>query len=193
MNAADTPERPGLTPGLDGTEFARWYWTKNELVDFARQQGIRTGGGKAELAARLTAFLDGTPIPAPVVRKRAGKQLAPPLSLHTVVPPGQRCSQVLRLWLTEQLGPGFHFDAPMREFFAAANGTTTLADALAHWSATRGAEPRLIDQQFELNRFTRDWHKQNPGGSREEMLAGWKQYRSLPADLRRGPEAAIDR
>lgn len=196
MRETDIPERPGLEKDMGGTEFARWYWTKEELVAFARTHRLPAAGGKQEIAARVAAFLDGTDAPPPAARRKAGKQLVPPLSAATVVPEGQRCSQVLRAWLHGELGPGFHFDAAMRGFFAAADGTTTLGDALAHWAATRGGDPGEVAPQFELNRFSRQWHRRNPGGTRGQMLAAWMLHRSLPVDLRgefSGSESARSR
>ncbi|MGO4105273.1 SAP domain-containing protein [Leifsonia sp. YAF41] len=181
------PQRPELSATLGGPEFARWYWTKDELAAFSRTRGLPTSGGKLVLASRIGAFLEGRAQPAAAPRPAPGRQLKEPLSARTVVPRGQRCSQILRAWFTDQLGPGFHFDAPMREFFATGDGTATLADALAHWANTRNAEPSEIAPQFELNRFTRDWHLRNPGGDREQMLRAWKRHRSLPADLRKRP------
>lgn len=32
--------------------------------------------------------------------------------------------------------------------------------------------------------LTRAWHADHPGGSRDELLAAWHTYRSLPVDER---------
>lgn len=177
--------RPALSRDLDAVEFSRWYWSKTELTDFARDLGLRVSGGKAEIAERIAAALDGRPIPEPAApRRTSGRQLAPPLTPAAVIPPGQRCSQVLRAWFTEQIDPRFHFDAAMRAFIAAADGSTTLADAAAHWRATRDSPTGEIGEQFELNRFTRQWHLDNPGGRREDLLDAWRTYRALPIDRR---------
>lgn len=107
--------RPDLVPGLSSEEFQRWYWLKTELVDFARTLGIRASGGKELLTARIAASLDGRDFaePAPI-RSSGRRQLAGELSATTVIPAGQRCSQVVRRWLEGQVGSGFRFDAPMR-------------------------------------------------------------------------------
>jgi hypothetical protein len=119
---------------------------------------------------------------------KPGQQLAGSLHCRTIVPAGQRCSQVLRAWFQEEVGPGFRFDAPMREFFNAADGTTTLGDALAHWHSSRHDAPREISGQFEFNRFTRRWHREHPDGNRADLLSAWQVYRSLPRDERELPE-----
>lgn len=179
-------QRPDLTSRLTGAELARWYWLKSELIGFARKLGVASSGSKDELTARLTAVLDGNP-PPPRNRRvpaRLGDQLCGDLCADTLIPPGQRCSQELRAWFLTHAGPSFRFDLRMREFINAADGTTTLGDAVCHWTSTRNEPVTHIDPQFELNRFTRAWHAGNPSGTRVELLADWKQYRSLPIDER---------
>jgi len=163
----------------------RWYWLKTELIGLARELGVPSSGSKETLTQRLAAALDGRPLPT-VDRPRTATahQLTGPLTGATVIPPGQRCSRVVRAWFTEQVGPGFRFDGAMRSFFAAAQGTTTLQDALDHIRATREQGRTPIGAQFEYNRFTRAWRKQHPDGSRDDLLAAWRTYRNQPIDER---------
>lgn len=179
------PQRPKLTPALDGQEFLRWYWLKDELIEFARELGVRASGGKELLASRIVAALDGAPFAEPAAQHPAGgRQLTDPVTASTVIPPGQRCSQVVRGWFIQKVGDSFRFDQEMREFFAATDGTQTLQDALDHYRATRAQGTKPIGSQFEYNRFTRAWHEANPDGSRDELLAAWREYRSRPVDER---------
>ncbi len=83
-----------------------------------------------------------------------------------------------------EVGPTFHFDAAMRTFFADADGTGTLADARAHWLATRDLPAGEIGAQFEFNRFTRAWHAAHPDGTTAQCRAAWAAHRALPTDLR---------
>ncbi|WP_336991461.1 DUF6434 domain-containing protein [Leucobacter sp. VD1] len=184
-HSSPSSDRPALTPGLSGAELRRWYWLKDELSDFARSLGIRTTGGKDLLTERIAARLDGRKFVEPSQPRRSGgRQLAGTLTPETLIPVGQRCSQTVRAWMTEQVGSGFHFDAEMRAFFAASDGTQTLQHALDYWAATREQGERGIDAQFEYNRFTRAWHTAHPDGSREELLAAWREYRARPVDER---------
>ncbi|MBH0775601.1 hypothetical protein IT779_04760 [Nocardia sp. NEAU-351] len=170
---------------MDAAELRRWYWLKQELADFARTSGIRATGDKQLLTDRIAAALDGVaftePAPPPPA---AGAQLRAPFDGGSRIPVGQRCSQPLRAWFTEQVGPGFCFDAPMREFFAGADGSRTLADGLEHWYGSRDQGEKSIDSQFEYNRFTRAWHRAHPNGARSELVAAWQEYRGRPVDER---------
>lgn len=170
---------------MAGTEFQRWYWLKDELSDFARTCGIRTTGSKDMLTARITAWLDGIPFTESEATPRGSvAQLTGELFASTLIPRGQRCSQIVRAWFIDQVGPSFRFDAQMREFFANSDGTQTMQDALDHYSTTRSQEPKAIEAQFEYNRFTRAWHTANPTGSRQELVHAWQRYRSLPINER---------
>ena len=182
---SSSSERPPLTPELPGPELLRWYWLKEELTQFARTLGIRTTGSKQILTQRIAAYLDGRIFTEPTVARPApSTQLSGTLTGDMMIPVGQRCSQVVRGWFLEQLGPSFRFDKAMRGFFARTDGTQTLADALDHWYATRNMQQQEPAAQFEYNRFTQSWYKLHPNGSRQELLAAWRAYRNQPIDKR---------
>lgn len=178
-------QRPALTRELTGQELMRWYWLREELAVFARGLGVRASGSKQLLTQRLAAALDGEPFTEPARRRTGnGTQLSGPLEAETVIPPGQRCSQHIRQWFVQQVGDRFRFDEPMRAFFAAADGTHTLQDALDHYLASRDRGASDIEPQLEYNRFTRAWHEQHPEGTRGELMSAWREYRSQPVDQR---------
>ncbi len=181
------PQRPELCARLTGAELRRWYYLRSELAAFARILGISAAGSKRDLTDRIAARLDGRPLPIRPRRSTpTSSQLTGGLTTDTVIPVGQRSSQLLRAFFTEHVGPGFGFDAAMRSFLTEHAGST-LGDAIAHWHATRTTTQRDIGEQFELNRITRGWHAQHPGGSRADLLAAWRDYRSKPIDQRDSP------
>ena len=183
-----TSQRPPLTADLNGSEFTRWYWLNTELTVFARQLGIQTTGGKNTLTARIAAALDGHEFTEPhTTSNTPATQLTGHLTGDTIIPAGQRCSRAVREWFVSQVGSGFRFDGPMRDFFAQTDGSHTLQDALDHYQAKRTTAPKPIDSQFEFNRFTRHWYATNDGGTRQEMLVEWRKFRTLPAEQRNAP------
>lgn len=178
-------ERPPLTRDLTGDELRRWYWLKDELVGLARTLGVRTSGGKELLTERVAAALDGEPFTEVAPARTTGTtQLSGPLTAATVIPRGQRCSQVVRAWFAGQVDGAFRFDGEMRAFFAQTDGTQTLQDALDHYRSTREQGAKAIGEQFEYNRFTRAWHEAHPAGTRDELAEAWTRYRSTPVDRR---------
>jgi len=177
-----TETRPALSVGLARLEFERWYWLRQELAEAAREFGLPSGGDKRYLATAIAAHLDGAPLPERERRTPSIDSIERPFSLGTVIPAGQRSTQELRAFFEENIGSSFRFDGEMRGFLS--RGGATLSDAIAHWFESRNAGPREIDEQFELNRFSREWHAKHPGEPRESMMQAWKRHRSLPVDAR---------
>lgn len=178
-----TISRPVPDSSLSGAELRRWYWLKSELISLARALGVRTGGAKAELTERLAAVLDGLPEPAGAPRRVHNAGISQDLTRESVIPHGQRCSQALRGFFVSELGPGFHFDAPMRNFIATGAGRT-LGEAVQFWAGSRDLPPAEIGAQFELNQFQRSWHAAHPGAGHRQVLEAWQVHRSLPIDAR---------
>ena len=52
-------ERPDISIISTGQELKRWYWSKAELILFARARGVRQAGSKFEVLDRLANDLDG--------------------------------------------------------------------------------------------------------------------------------------
>ena len=51
-------ERPELNKELDAITFRNFYYLKQELIDFCRENGQPTSGDKIELTDRIATFLD---------------------------------------------------------------------------------------------------------------------------------------
>ena len=51
-------ERPDLNKELDGETFRSFYYLKEELVEFCRENNLPVSGGKTELTDRIACFLD---------------------------------------------------------------------------------------------------------------------------------------
>lgn len=50
-------ERPILNTQLDSKTFKEFYYLKEELVNFCRENNLPTSGGKIELTERIAYFL----------------------------------------------------------------------------------------------------------------------------------------
>ena len=51
-------ERPELNIELDTVTFRSFYYLKQELIDFCRENRLPASGSKAELTDRIAYFLD---------------------------------------------------------------------------------------------------------------------------------------
>jgi hypothetical protein len=173
--------RPPLTPNLPPAEFGRFYWLKEELVTFCRQQHLPTGGSKQDLAQRILCHLAGEALAAEPARQPARTAKMPKtFTRGAVIGPGWRCSQELRAFFEREIGPGFHFDAVMRDLIHQGSGQT-LENAIRAWRAAQvNPEPRAIGPQFEYNQHVRDYFQAHPGGSLAEAIRAWQERRQSP-------------
>ncbi len=179
------PARPDLASVETGTELRRWYWMKAELLAECRRRGLPTSGSKPDLTERLAADLDGVDPPTPARRTTSSRRLPEPLADDTPIRPGQAATQQLRAFFVERIGSGFRYDVFMREAIAA--GDTTLGELVAHWYATRDAEPPPTLPQLEYVRFTRAWFAARPDGDPAACRRAWAEFRALPVELRPDP------
>lgn len=165
--------RPRLEAGLPADAFRAAYWLRAELADFCRANGLSAAGGKAKLAERIARFLEtgerSAPPPAP--RRPRPPKTSAPLTPDTVIPPGMRCTQEVRAFFEREVGPGFRFDARMREFLWNGAGRT-LGDAVEAWHRPRDGET-AIAPQFEYNRHVRAYFAANPGATHREAVEAW--------------------
>src|SRR5579883_3246514 len=102
--------RPVITAITSAAELKRWYWTKEELSLLAAHLGIATSGSKAHLTGYLCNTLDDVPTDNTVrpPKRKAAPQLQPPVGRETIIPVGQRSSQVLRHFFAKEIGKQFH-------------------------------------------------------------------------------------
>jgi hypothetical protein len=175
-------DRPGLTPRLPVSDFRDFYWLKEELAAFCRQNGLPIGGSKVELAARVEQFLtDRTILPDPgrVKSRKAGAMMPDILTRAPLIGPNWRCTEQLRAFFVDQIGPGFHFNGIMRDLIQNGAGKT-LQDAIDAWITDRKAprEESELAPQFEYNCHMREFFKNNPGKTRQEAIAAWKEKRA---------------
>ena len=53
--------RPILNKQTDADEFILYYWLKEDLVSFCKEQGLSTGGSKEELTKRVLESISNLP------------------------------------------------------------------------------------------------------------------------------------
>lgn len=188
--------RPNLTKEISTEEFKNYYWLKEELQAFCREQDMSATGSKIELADRIEHFLATGEGKKPQRRKQpAAKKaiLESPLSLDTVITADHRCSQQVRAFFTSII-PKFHFSTYIQQFFRE-NVGKTYQDVVTAWyeEVERKKDPSYkknkLAPQFEYNQFTRDYFAdpQNKGKSREDAILAWKTIKSQPGDNKYKP------
>jgi hypothetical protein len=170
--------RPDVRAVSAAHDVTGWYWTRDELVQIARNYGVRTGGSKTELEEHITAKLSGGAPESGEPRPRVAVRLVAPFALRMPVPAGQPFSRELRQWMTQRLGREFRVTQAMRDFMKNPQGGT-LRDLLV--LAEQSTERSVIPKQFELNRFMRILALQQPNLTHPERIAAWRQFRQRPS------------
>jgi hypothetical protein len=174
--------RLDLTTRLTPDHFRSFYWLKEELVTFCRDNGLSTGGRKGDLLLRIEAFLltgDSVPSAPHSTPTPPRGTMAREFHRDTVIGPGWRCSQGLRAFFEGEIGPSFHFNETMRDFISTKTGHT-LQEAIGAWEKGRATprQPKEIPAQFEYNRHIRDYFQERPGATLDDAIDAWKKKKA---------------
>ena len=179
-------KRPDIAACVDAKTFREWYYLKEELIAYARANGIKTTGGKFEIADRIAYFLDnGVP---PVEPRKATKVTskfdwhAAPLTDETIITDSYKNTQNMRRYMHTHI-PGFKFSISFMDWMKA-NAGKRLIDAVAvakQIEADKKAGKKQPDQPHnQYNAYTRAYFAHAPNGTQAEMRRLWKLRRQLP-------------
>ena len=178
-------DRPLLNTDLNGDSFRKWYWLKEELVAFCRDNGLPTNGSKTELTERISYFLDTGKVLCSNTSKRAAAKVTS-LSLDSIIETDIVCSEVHRAFFKEQIGESFSFNVAFQKWLKT-NAGKTYREAVAAYYEILEAKKNTktsIDKQFEYNSYVRDFFEANKGRSLDDAIKCWKYKKSLPGHNR---------
>lgn len=85
-------ERPELNIELDAATFRSFYYLKQELADFCKENGLPTSGSKIELTDRIAYFLDTGSVLKPTAERKTAVNIGT-LTEDTVIEPNIVCSE----------------------------------------------------------------------------------------------------
>lgn len=110
--------RPNLTKYLNVDIFKDYYWLKEELQAFCRENGISASGSKIEISDRVEFFLQTLEIKKPIKRTKTNKKInhQVDLTLETIITEDHRCSQNVRAFFKTVI-PKFHFSTYIQNYF----------------------------------------------------------------------------
>ncbi|ATP40204.1 cytoplasmic protein [Solibacillus sp. R5-41] len=178
--------RPNLTKDISVESFKDFYWLKEELQSFCRENGLSATGSKIELSDRIEIFLQTGEIKKPIRKSRVNKKIESQvdLSLDTFITENHRCSQDVRVFFKAVI-PKFHFSTYIQNYFKN-NVGKTYRDVVNAWyeEEERQKDPsykKKIGPQFEYNQFIRDFFadQKNQCKSREEAIKAWNEIKKL--------------
>ena len=114
-------ERPILDKNLDSQTFRDFYFLKEELVNFCRENGLPVSGGKLEITDRIAYFLDtGKILSASTERKRA--TTIPTICEDTKMEASFVCSEKHSTFFREHIGNRFSFNVAFQKWLKSNSG-----------------------------------------------------------------------
>ena len=85
-------QRPELSRALDGAAFRSFYYLKQELADFCKENGLPASGSKAELTDRIAYFLDTGNVLKPAAERKTAVNIGT-FTEDAVIEPNIVCSE----------------------------------------------------------------------------------------------------
>jgi len=174
-------DRPNLDKNLDSATFQSYYYLKEELVRFCRQEGLRTTGGKTDLAKQISHYLD-TGEKLVVVEKKTRPSVGiEDITEDTIIENNFVCSEKHRAFFEQAVGKGFSFNVIFQRWLKSNAGKSYKEAIQAYYQilANKKKGETVIDKQFEYNTYIRDFFADNSGKSLGDAIKCWKNKKSL--------------
>ncbi|MDD3921578.1 MAG: DUF6434 domain-containing protein [Eubacteriales bacterium] len=171
--------------------FREYYYLKEELADFCRNNGLPASGAKAELTERVARFLDTGEIPAAAAARRRATVVTE-ISEDTIIEPDIVCSERHRAFFKAHIGNGFSFNTVFQKWLKSNAGKTYREAIAAYYEilAQKKKGTTAIDSQFEYNTYIRDFFADNKGRTLQDAIRCWNakkqrqgSHRYEPADI----------
>lgn len=173
-------ERPELSRELDSRSFRSYYYLKEELVAFCRQNNLPVSGGKIELTDRIACFLDTGTVSHATTRRKSSV-LVGEITEETIIESNIVCSEKHRAFFLEKIGKSFSFNVLFQRWLKT-NAGKTYKDAIEAYRQIleeKKNSKTTIDKQFEYNTYIRDFFEANKDKRLEDAITCWKYKKSL--------------
>ena len=131
-------DRPELTIKLKRKEFLEYYYLKEELVCFCRENGLPTSGGKAELTERIAYYLDTGKIKA-IKTVRTQKPKITAITRDSIIESDFVCSELHRAFFKREIGESFSFNVAFQKWLKS-NAGKTYADAIVAYNEIKNTK-----------------------------------------------------
>lgn len=175
-------ERPPLDKKISLTDFNDFYWLKEELIEFCRQNDIKTFGGKIELAKRIQNFLltgeKATQVEPTHKPKSNFNWNTEKLDNSTLITDNYKNTENVRAFFINEIGANFSFNVKFMNWLKG-NVGKTLADAVKEWKELDNLKKDKnyvseIAPQFEYNKYMRAFLADNPNLTSKDAMKFWK-------------------
>ena len=172
--------RPQLTKDLKSEDFKEYYFLKEELKDFCRENNLKISGSKSELEERIIHFLDtGKSLETQKIRNVTKNNSNEPISLETKIGENFKCSEDKREFFEKEIGKGFKFKVKFQKWLKE-NPDKTYEDAINAYIEIQDSKGKTeIGNQFQYNQYIRDFFEDNDDKTLKEAIKCWKYKKSI--------------
>lgn len=202
--------RPEISVHSSSQAFMQYYYLKDEMISFLRDNNLPVSGSKEVLKRRIADFIDKTAAganasPAPEVRTTPYNRpvrMASVISDDAPIGTGFVCSEAARAYFVSRLGRRFSFKVAFQKWLKD-NPEATFSDACSAYKKIVSADKDrrrqglapCIGPQFEYNAYVRAFFADNPGSTLADAIKYWKHKKELPGPHKYCPEdvAVLDK
>ncbi len=174
-------DRPKLNKNLDSSTFKNYYYLKEELMQFCRQEGLQTVGGKIDLTERISQYLStGEKI---IIKSKSKPTVnIGDIDEDTLIENNFVCSEKHRAFFKQLVGKSFSFNVAFQNWLKSNVGKTykDAVDAYHQILIDKKNGKTVIDKQFEYNTYIRDFFADNNDKSLDEAIKCWKYKKGTP-------------
>ena len=175
-----------LTKDLTSSEFKEYYFLKEELKEFCRNEGLKISGSKTQLEERIIYYLDtGKSLEESKNNSRTNSNISrddtntQEITLDSILGENFKCSEDKREFFEKEIGKGFKFKVKFQKWLKA-NPNKTYQDAInAYHELQNSNEKTVIDKQFQYNQYIRDFFKDNDDKTLNDAIKCWNYKKSI--------------
>lgn len=173
--------RPDIRSISTGAELRRWYWRKDELIERARQVGLKTSSGKFVILNRIAHFLDTGEKECPGDRKTPSASQfdwhSAELSENTFITDNYKNTQNVRRFFKNAIDDSFKFNIAFMDWIKA-NVGKTLGEACTAYLEFRNLARKpdfrtSIKSHNQFNQYTRDFLDDHPELGMDDVRKIW--------------------
>ena len=189
-----TSNKHKLNKELSSAEFKEYYFLKEELKEFCRNEGLKISGSKNQLEKRIIYYLDtGKSLDDSNSIEKDDKPIRPnfqksdktkasiskEIRLDSILGENFKCSEDKREFFEKEIGKGFKFKVKFQKWLKT-NPDKTYQDAInAYHELQNSNEKTVIDKQFQYNQYIRDFFKDNDDKTLNDAIKCWNYKKSI--------------
>ena len=173
-------DRPKLDKNISSNDFKQYYYLKEELIKFCKDNNISTTGSKIELTNRIVKFLD-TGEKEIIKKSKKSNKTIDVITLDTLIEPNIICSEKLREFFKKEIGNSFSFNVAFQKWLKSNSGKTYKDAIEAYYKILEEKKnsKTTIDSQFEYNNYIRDFFNDNKDKTLNDAIKCWKYKKSI--------------